>query len=129
MAHAERLTKLADLMDVTPPEKFDITSWCCGTAACAVGTACLNPWFNSEGLSFRGNIPCYKDLSSSEYAEVTHWTAVSKFFEISLEHAHYLFLGVSYVDDFDEETDYEEDIVVTPAQVAERIREFIVHEI
>jgi len=82
----------------------------CGTVACAVGYACLDPWFNEQGLR------AYEDLPSYRYS--SGWDAVEDFFGIYYEEARHLFSPDSYTGE--EETRAEE--------VAARIREFIASE-
>ena len=98
-----RLVKMADLMHRVQaridagelqPRQFDMRGWQmelnCGTAACAVGFACLDPWFNEQGLAFnaRGVTPQYGDL--------LHWAAVTAFFDIDMYDANTLFDSGAY---------------------------------
>ena len=83
----------------------------CGTVACAVGHACLDPWFNEQGLTANaGGQPMYgKDNS---------WDAVAAFFEIERELAILLF----------DYANYDEEAETTAAEVAYRIRAFTEEE-
>jgi hypothetical protein len=79
----------------------------CGTIACAVGHAGLNPWFRSQG--FKTNIR----EANIEYKMDVSWDAIENFFEVSKNEALYLFASQSYLMTHD------------PKAVAKRIRLFI----
>lgn len=92
----ERLLRIADKLvgagpyvevGPVPPEKFDMTQWC-GKAACAVGHACVDPWFNERGLKL-GDGPGI--WPSPKYKGCSGFNATSRFFDISFEEATYLF--------------------------------------
>jgi len=108
----ERLTRLAELLETPSTLRplavmdvgFDLTTWYregpdyddgiesyneCGTTACAVGHACLDVWFNAQGLVRDGGIPQFEDNSG--------WDAVAEFFEIDDGYTPgWLFLSDSY---------------------------------
>jgi hypothetical protein len=86
----------------------------CGTTACAIGFCGLDGWFNSMGftLNKKEGIPEYK---ARNMFEQTGWTAVEHFFDLSAFQAEYLFSSGYYSRQHD----------VTPAVVANRIRDFI----
>lgn len=97
----ERLAKLLDQQTDSCPVKFDLATWgqakkveenICGTAACAVGLACLSEDFQAEGLkpifAGKGIIP--------SFGENWHWDAVTSFFDINGRTASRLFHENSY---------------------------------
>lgn len=137
--NVERLNKLVELLESLEPESFDLRSWVlkynhvlidespqlvedhienpCGTVACAIGWACLNPDFNALGLKL--------DNSPAELGEPTYYCptdewqysgfrAVAKFFDIGYENAEYLFLQQEYGEK-----------VATKDEVIARIKEYI----
>lgn len=119
MTGDERLVFLADALDADADNKkgikFDLGSWMrdsggpgrsfltqdsrerkldCGTAACAVGLACLLPEFQAEGLSASWN----KGYSAiiPEYGSARGYMAAALFFGISVHQAEQLFAGCNY---------------------------------
>jgi hypothetical protein len=79
--------------------RFDLDGWCyehidhldgwCGTKACAVGHALIDPYFNKAGLyRFSGGDPGFEGFRS--------WDAVTRFFGISEAAALWLFHMRSY---------------------------------
>lgn len=117
-----RLTKLHYILDnhkeVFPEVKFDISTWSepyeCGTAACALGSACCYKPFKKSGLyldpSFFNDVPRYK-----HYTELN---AGQEFFGLSCYEAEWLFMPRNY------------DIVdtkVTAKMVARRVLFLIKH--
>ena len=112
----ERLARLAGLLDdyadglVNIGREFDLQDWGhegetyrggflwlkkieCGSAACAVGLACLSGVFRNEGLEAEryadgGIVPVFGPLQE--------WDAVRAFFGLNQEQSYYLFLGTSY---------------------------------
>lgn len=114
--HIPRLTALAALLDVTAPDKFNLSTWHCGTAACAVGTAAMHLDFNYQGLhmhcSNRALVPAY-DYGDGT-APLKGWDAVEAFFDLSLGQAGDLFSAGAY-----------SSYASKPADVAARIRKFI----
>lgn len=91
----ERLLKLAELLENLPEgrPKFSLENWYhCGTAACAVGHAAIDPWFRRRGLKLikigRWHEPAYRDDEG--------WSAVAAFFGIYIIDAEFLFSAESY---------------------------------
>lgn len=130
MANIERLQKLHDLLGNLKTEfphmKFDINDWSkpddgCGTAACAVGFACIHPWFNEQGLIPVGTKhdwwPALDPTIFPGYPSgaLEAWVAIRAFFELDHRTAEYLFSGYRY----------REDVDVTPEMVQARIMEVI----
>lgn len=71
----------------------------CGTSACAIGHACLDPRFNALGLTLRParNDMCWPDPEFIDGPFQHHgWPAVKVFFDLSEGQAHYLFLDERY---------------------------------
>ncbi|MCY1464232.1 hypothetical protein D9M71_822310 [compost metagenome] len=79
-----------------PDEHFDLDLWydegTCGTTACAVGWACLDPWFNDQGLMLNRDT-IFED---PQFGELRQWEAVCAFFGISQGQAEHLFFYLSY---------------------------------
>jgi hypothetical protein len=122
--NTEALLRLADKLEGTGPyseigpvprEKFDMSSWC-GTAACAAGHACSDPWFIERGLKLEKTpethapVPVYYVGRDAQLG----FTALMFFFDISLEDASRLFCPVYYPESLD---------YITPKRVADRIRD------
>ncbi len=88
----ERLQHLITILQNVKPEAFDLSAWHCGTVACAVGHACLDPVFNRQGLKLwdagSGLIPCYADN--------IRWGAVHEFFDLTYNQAQHLFSDSAY---------------------------------
>lgn len=105
----ERLQQMVTMLRRLPPEQFNLSVWHCGTAACAVGHACSDPVFVSQGLSLKHgyDVPAYEGELS--------WDAVQKFFDLPEGQASHLF--------YDEE--YPDAEKTTADQVADRIEEFL----
>lgn len=106
----ERLTTLANHLRTVPPETLDMSNWTCGTAACAVGHACMMPEFNAQGLGFPDvrRIPYYAGESG--------WCAVDNFFDLLWPAARHLFESRHYLKP------------PTPTEVADRIDYFVEHD-
>lgn len=89
-----------------------IVAGSCGTAACAVGSACIYKPFNKLGFVLEGT-------ENSEqypvYGEYTGWSAVRHFFGITYDEANHLF-----------SEDFYESHNPTAKQVAKRVRELVV---
>lgn len=99
--HKKRLLKLAALLDVVPPDKFDMRFWAlgdgtpmgdepkCSSVACALGWATTIPEFKRAGLKLVAEPGDYRahirmgDLLCSE--------AAAKLFDISYKQACDLF--------------------------------------
>jgi hypothetical protein len=96
----ERLQHLITILEKVPEEKFDLLSWHCGTTACAVGHAALDPVFNAQGFKLSPGIysqaahPTFKPDEDSETH--TGWSAVAEFFDLSYGMACYLFDKARY---------------------------------
>lgn len=88
---------------------FDMAHWDCKTAACALGSAALNPWFKERGLHIRhilgGGYPTYENNESI--------AAGVAFFGISWTEANELF----WPDYYPAPTVAD----ITPAMVRERV--------
>lgn len=112
----ERLTKLADFLDTVPEPAFNIDRWqgSCGTVACAVGWATKIPEFIEAGFKMMNMGSYYESVPVFENR--FRWNAVTEFFDINYEQAMYLFSGFKY-----DMPGWQ----VTPAMVAERIREVL----
>lgn len=124
--NVERLLRLATHLDTVPPARFNLDRWSCDSVACACGHACDIPEFREAGLFLgqetddseeyvteHGLQLSYQDPTNGEY----YWDveAAEKFFDLCEQDAVHLFYSKSYPDQ--ERT--------TPAQVAQRIREFV----
>ena len=107
----ERLTQMVTMLRAlseAPEVKFNLHDWHCGTSACAVGHACLNPVFMDQGLELTyWGAPRFDARSS--------WDAVTHFFEIDREAAGHLFSDDAYKTGGNTE----------PAAVADRIESFL----
>lgn len=90
---SDRLLKLAAYLDTLPPEKFDLSTWHCGTTGCAVGHACTMPEFRAEGLRLSEPVDAFDDSLSyyPTYDGLDHWHAVCAFFELTKPESTYLF--------------------------------------
>lgn len=115
----ERLEQMVVMLRAISKESFDIETWSCGTASCAVGHACVSPVFQAQGLNLF-------DCGGSgefgpKYGEKLGWRAAQSFFEIDSVTADHLFLGDAY-----QSTSHgAEEIEVTPNMVADRIAELL----
>lgn len=96
------------------PEDF------CGTSACAVGHACLDPRFNALGLTLywpelrRSMAMPVPDFIDGPFG-YRDWAAVKAFFDLSEHQAHYLFL----------DDRYEAGVRTTAKMVQERVDQFL----
>jgi hypothetical protein len=90
----ERLQQMVTMLRELPEEQFDLADWQCGTTACAVGHACLHPWFNDQGLMLLVEIG--DDAPSPSYQGSFGWSAVEEFFDLSAVDAEYLFYRFNY---------------------------------
>lgn len=121
----ERLKEFKKYLKSIDKEKFNMSTWnepkednLCGTSACALGWACVNPKFNKEGLKFKLHngskiwaYPVFK-TKGKVFEQVE---AGSKFFGIPKEVANSLFLP-EYYSSNDEEWDD-----ITLEEVIERV--------
>lgn len=111
-----RLVRLAKMLEnwteererLECPVRFDMNDWYCGTAACALGSAALHPYFNRHGLALRGwsAAPTYKSYAG--------YGAASQFFGIPRAQACWLFDPGEYTQKR-----------ILPRHVAKRVREII----
>ena len=92
MNRARLETLLAHLKTV-PEEKFGISDWKCGTAACAIGHAGSIPEFKLAGFSCAA-VPEVLSPNGS----LIGWRAVTRFFDLDIEEARELFSGERYPD-------------------------------
>lgn len=135
----ERLLRLADKLEgkgpyekygPIPHEHFDIRSFYnfprelylasehvqniseykCGTSACAVGWATLDPWFNEKGLQ---SAYSQSDIYLIKFDGLYDWRAIEEFFGLDEDEAEDLFTLDSNYGNND------------PLVVAERIREVV----
>jgi len=89
----ERLIKLQELLDnhdkELPEIRFAMHEWSCKTAACALGSAAIHPWFRRRGLttSEYGTPRCKGSIGSGAGAE---------FFDISIDKSELLFFPENY---------------------------------
>jgi hypothetical protein len=105
----ERLQQMVTMLRGLPEEnQFNLEIWSCGTSACAVGWACVNPVFIEQGLKRR-------HTGAPEFKGLTSWDAVEAFFEINLDESEHL---------FDYGT-YPKFCGTGPGEVADRIEAFI----
>jgi hypothetical protein len=84
----ERLQQMVTMLRGLPPESevaFNLETWNCGTSACAVGHACLNPVFKNQGLQWDDIL--FDPVYEGSYG----WLAVERFFDISEGRAEHLF--------------------------------------
>lgn len=103
--------------------KFDMSDWDCGTAACALGSSALNPWFKERGLTlkyskdYNGMVPCLNGLinESEEYFMVG-----VKFFGITRDEASNLFLPWNYL-----QWERPDDGTIPPGLVRDRVNQLI----
>lgn len=128
----ERLALLAHMLrrhsDYFPSTTFDLSHWVlggnaatCGTAACAVGSAMYWKPFQDMGLhsiEYAYRHPIYRVDGQASFIG---WSAVHHFFDISQYTADFLFL--------EEEYELDEDEVITPEMVADRIDAVILEHI
>lgn len=132
----ERLTRLAELLEVPPSlrpprtPQFSLRGWysqgtghtdedtdsSCGTTACAVGLACLDSWFNAQGLHLSDD-----GFPSMGDGREDGWSVVEEFFDLHDGYtAHYLFSDESYIDKVTGARG-----IASRLDVAERIREVL----
>lgn len=101
----ERLRAI--LLDVIP-ERLDMRSWICGSAACAAGHAMEDVWFVRQGFRSHFGVPRYR-----HYDE---WDAIHVFFDVDLRTMNYVFNANRYP---------QTSLHVTPADVIQRIHEVL----
>lgn len=111
----ERLQQMVTMLRELPATHhigFDLETWHCGTSACAVGHACINPEFRAQGLDLYVNT---KGVAIPQYANLTGWDAVEDFFDLGMGDCERLFA----------EWRYPNGNGTTPRQVADRIEYFL----
>jgi hypothetical protein len=113
--HRERLQQMVTMLrglPEEPPVSFQILSWHCGTSACAVGHACLDPAFQEQGLELdRLN-------SAPVFDGKEGWEAVERFFGLTHTQATYLFYFEAY----------DSGSAATADEVADRIESFLAEQ-
>jgi hypothetical protein len=83
--YIDRLQLLADKLRTVAPEDYDQAAWVfeCGSAACALGHACVMPEFRTLGLGFMGRLPCYRGITGvnagKDFFHLTHTQAMLLF--------------------------------------------------
>jgi hypothetical protein len=83
----ERVDQAEPDMDARPG--FDMQTWHCGTSACALGHACLDPKFRAEGLHLGdGALPMFEGAKG--------FVAGAEFFGISYRESKHLFGPTKY---------------------------------
>lgn len=88
-------------------QRVEALTHTCGTTACAVGFAALDPWFNKRGFKM--------DIEGSPVFKFhIGWEAVHTFFGIKPSEAHHLFSDHSY-----------DSNPTGPSEVADRIMRFV----
>lgn len=123
MANIERLEMLRDLLLNLPErlpqvKEFNMTKWQCGTAACALGSACLYPLFNEQGLKLEDYFE-YENRTTvmvPYYDGYNCYFAGAAFFDIPLEYSFFLFEPAEYPVD---------PAKITPQMVADRVQKII----
>jgi hypothetical protein len=93
--HRERLEELKRLMGKVKPERLNMFSWICGTAACALGHAAKHKPFKKQGLT----LTSLDGVPSPTYKAYRGIQAGECFFELSRANATYLFLAGSYAEE------------------------------
>lgn len=114
----ERAQKKGELCKLNGESRtFDMGTWDCDMAACALGSASMNPWFKERGLYASkdvidaigfDSIPVYKGNRGCE--------AGAEFFGITLEESEYLFSIQRYEGNSDS---------ISPEMVRDRVDELI----
>jgi hypothetical protein len=88
----ERLEHLIEVLTGVKEKgsHFDMASWFfdCGTPACALGYAAVDPEFVEQGLR--------RHLFDVDYAGYRGYSAAQLFFELSWSGTRYIFSGTSY---------------------------------
>ena len=109
------LLKVADAVDATPPENFNMRSWKCDSVVCAIGSYCQqnpnSPLKLEVGDVYGIGVPVFH--RSLRYKS-TGYEAVSDFFVIDTDDSEYLFSSLSY-----------ESSAVERSIVSARIRRFV----
>ena len=91
----ERLGILANHLRTVAPDQFGLSTWECGTVACAVGHATRLPEFAALGFRMSPDWFC----STTPALHAHHgWPAVELLFDLDRGDAEYLFADWSYPD-------------------------------
>jgi hypothetical protein len=106
--NTEALAQIVRVLKATPPEAVNLFDWVsdCGTAACAIGHAAQDPWFNERGLRLT------HITSEPQFNGTNGWGAVQQFLRLTDRAAQILFYESSYTEP-------------TPQAVIQRITDFI----
>lgn len=102
------------LMDTQPEDRYKTVLHTCGTSACAIGYALLDPWFNAQGFKPDRIGPAWV---GPMFQELTQWPAVLRFFQLNDLQAHHLFSPNAYAGGIYGKVD--------PERVAERILRYV----
>jgi hypothetical protein len=113
--HAARLLRLAKILRKVKPEEFDIYKWECGTAACALGHACRDPYFRRLGLSLDNRPLFVTPMFRFKGDRYRGSRAGAKFFGITDNESQKLFLPSGYAGSRP----------VTPKRVAAKIERLV----
>jgi hypothetical protein len=103
----ERLQHLITVLQGVPAEQFTLSTWRenrdCGTVACAIGWACLDPVFIEQGLTlvyeqsqYGGNAAAFQPRLAGTEDWLTGFDVASQFFDITLQESLNLFSSGSY---------------------------------
>ena len=112
----ERLNHLITILENVAPARFDLNEWKCGTTACAIGHACLDPELNRQGLYLERVAGDWGAWTPS-YGDSRSWGAVQAFFDLNFSNTLHLFAHDSYHD--------EGEAPVRPQEVIARIQQFM----
>lgn len=77
MPNVEALLKVVEILEATPDELIDLSSWTCLTTACAIGHAAQHPWFIERGFKLS---PGGSPLLCLDGEQFFYWDAVEQFF-------------------------------------------------
>ena len=115
--NVDRLTRLAALLDRVRRQRRDFVMrrWVCGTSACALGWAALEPAFQVEGLAIRN----FGGAGVPVFNRELGYNAGADFFDVSHENSLWLFDPEQYT----ENREYWAKIPA--ADVAARVRELL----
>jgi len=100
---ASRKGELATINGFKKSVKFDLGTWVnvgsCGTAACAVGSYMIDPWFKKQGFVVADHTVECRVISHESYPVYKGyggWSAVQSFFGIDYTIAQWLFTEQRY---------------------------------
>ena len=109
----ERLDNVVRVLQqvIRKKRRFDIYKWTsaptlqelhsCGTSACAIGYAAMDPWFNRRGLKFKrgsGLGGSWIGEATLSYKDFGEFHSVLQFFGLSFKDAEQLFTEDGYGD-------------------------------